>query len=215
MAYVYSDQVREDILRLVPEDGRIIGSVGCGYAATEGELVRQGRIVHGVDINARSIEVASTRLTTARVVEPTDLSPFEPDQLDGLILADVLEHMPEAWSMLARYAGFVRPGGWVIVSVPNMRSIKVLLEFALLGDWPEERTGVYDGTHVQVMSRKRLRRWCRAAGLEPEVESSNYLLLGFRQSVLRGISALTFGCSRDWFALQILTRCRRLPVPSP
>jgi 2-polyprenyl-3-methyl-5-hydroxy-6-metoxy-1,4-benzoquinol methylase len=212
MVYVYSDHVREDILRLVPEDGRIIGSIGCGYAATEAELVKQGRLVHGVDINPRSIEVARTRLTSARVVEPTDFAPFESGQLDGLILADVLEHIPLAWTMLAHYAACVRPGGWVIVSVPNMRSIKVLLEFSLLGDWPEERTGVYDGTHVQVMSRKRLRRWCRAAGLEPEAETSNFLLLGFKQNILRGLSAMTLGRARDWFSLQILTRCRRKSI---
>lgn len=209
MSYAYSDGVRQNILDLVPDDGRIIGSIGCGYAATEGELVKQGRIVHGVDINPKSIEVAKSRLTSPRIVRPDETAPFEPGQLDGLILADVLEHMPQAWGMLAQFVRCVRPGGWVIVSVPNMRSIKVALEFALLGDWPEETTGVYDTTHVQVMSRKRLRRWCRAAGLETEVEASNFLLLGYKRQILRGLNSISFGLLRDWFSLQLLARCRK------
>lgn len=210
MCYSYADRVRQIILQLIPEDGRIIGSVGCGYAATEGELVKQGRIVHGVDINAEAVEVAKSRITSARVVKPDEECPFEPGQLDGLILADVLEHMPQAWLTLTRYARCVRPGGWVIISVPNMRSIKVVFEFALLGDWPEEKAGIYDSTHVQVMSRKRLRRWCRSAGLEPEIEAGTFLLLGYKQLLLRGLNALSFGLLQDWFTLQLLVRCRRI-----
>ena len=50
-SYVYSDVIRDDILSMIPSDGRVIGSIGCGYAKTEGILVSQGREVHGVDIS--------------------------------------------------------------------------------------------------------------------------------------------------------------------
>ena len=33
------------------------------------------------------------------------------------------------------------------------------------GDWPECRLGIFDETHIQVMTHKRLSRWCSAAGL--------------------------------------------------
>lgn len=48
--YVYADYVRQDILRMVPKDGLTIGSIGCGYGATEAVLVREGRQIHGVDV---------------------------------------------------------------------------------------------------------------------------------------------------------------------
>ena len=54
-SYVYRDVIRDDILRMIPSDGLVIGSVGCGYAMSEGILNLQGREVHGVDISpARS-----------------------------------------------------------------------------------------------------------------------------------------------------------------
>src|SRR5687768_13673251 len=112
--YQYPDFVRTDILRMIPADGLIIGSIGCGFAATETELVKQGRQVHGVDISPQAIEVARNRLTSARIIAPDDRLPFESNSLDGLILADVIEHIPSAWSALAAYAACVRPGGWVV-----------------------------------------------------------------------------------------------------
>src|SRR5262245_56553273 len=120
MGYGYLDEVREDILRLIPPDGKVIGSIGCGWGTTEAVLVQQGRQVHGVDISAEAISRAASRLTSARRIEPNDFSPFDPASLDGLILADVLEHIPAAWEALTSYAKAVKPGGWVAISVPNM-----------------------------------------------------------------------------------------------
>jgi SAM-dependent methyltransferase len=168
MTYHYGNAVRTDILRMIPPDGRVIGSIGCGGAGAEAELVKGGREVHGVDISPEGIAMASKVLTSARMIRPDDFSPFDPDSLDGLILGDVLEHVPLAWEALKQYARAVRPGGWVVISVPNMRGLRVLYDFGLRGEWPEHEMGIFDRTHVQVMTHKRLIRWCAAAGLTPE-----------------------------------------------
>jgi 2-polyprenyl-3-methyl-5-hydroxy-6-metoxy-1,4-benzoquinol methylase len=68
--YVYLDEPRPDIRRMIPPDGKVIGTIGCGRAATEAELVRDGREVHGVDVSPEAIEAARERLTSARVVDP-------------------------------------------------------------------------------------------------------------------------------------------------
>jgi len=166
MAYTYPDNPRKDVLCLIPEDGKVIGSVGCGQGRLEYQLVLQGREVHGVDISQEAIDVASTRLTTARVVGPDERLPFAEESLDGLILADVIEHLPRAWDRLADYARMVKPGGWVVISVPNMLYIRAFLFIAIRGDWPEAYEGIFDRTHVQFMTIKRLRRWCQSAGLD-------------------------------------------------
>ena len=138
VGYIYGDGVRGDILRLIPADGRVLGSIGCGKAATEAELVQQGREVHGVDISAEAIEIARPRLTTARVVSPGDCRYFSPASLDGLILADRYRHLPRAWEALATFAEAVRPGGWVVISVPNMLCLDAIWTFFFRGDWPED-----------------------------------------------------------------------------
>ena len=114
--YAYLDLPRQDIMRMIPPDGLEIGSIGCGFANTEGLLVSQGRRVYGVDIAPAAIEVARPRLTSARVILPDDRMPFAPDSLDGLILADVVEHIPLAWDRLADFVKVVRPDGWVVIT---------------------------------------------------------------------------------------------------
>jgi 2-polyprenyl-3-methyl-5-hydroxy-6-metoxy-1,4-benzoquinol methylase len=210
MTYQYQDSVRGSILRMIPQDGERIGSIGCGTGATEAKLIEAGRKVYGVDISAEAIEIAKQRLTSARVVKSDDLALFEEGSLDGLILADVLEHIPAAWHALALYTKMVKVGGWVVISVPNMRSLLVVSKFFLGGDWPEDQTGIFDKTHVQVMSPRRLDRWCSAAGLKTEKRFDRYLSIGWKQALLKAIDIATFRLLRGWFTFQVQIRCRRI-----
>ena len=210
MAYVYQDIARSDILRMVPPDGHVIGSIGCGYAATELELVKQGRHVHGVDISPEAIERAATRLTSAKVISSNDREPFAVNSLDGLILADVLEHIPRAWSALQHFTRAVKPGGWVALSVPNMRNLHVLRTFWLGGEWPEQPIGIFDETHVQVMSKRRLVRWCGAAGLRVEKWFDRYGPAGPRRELLyKTLDAASLRLFNSWFLFQLQCLCRR------
>ncbi|MEO8296718.1 MAG: methyltransferase domain-containing protein [Burkholderiales bacterium] len=172
--YFYLDVVRQDILAIVPPDGKVIGSIGCGRGATERTLVEAGREVHGVDVAPEAIEHAKQRLTSARQIGIDDLTPFDAESLDGLILADVLEHLPFAWKRLAGYAKMVKPGGWVSISTPNMRYLETLYTLAVRGDWPEQPTGTFDETHIQVMTHRRLLRWADDAGLSLDRWSKRY-----------------------------------------
>jgi 2-polyprenyl-3-methyl-5-hydroxy-6-metoxy-1,4-benzoquinol methylase len=208
--YPYTDVVREDILRMIPTDGVLLGSIGCGAAATEAVLVKNGRIVHGVDVSEDAIRVASTRLTTARVVEVDDLSPFAPDSLDGLILADVLEHMPAAWEALRVLARSVRIGGWVVISVPNMLHFEVLYQLLWKRDWPECNTGIFDRTHIQFMTRRRLKRWCADSGLDIARWDFQYDPNGPRRRFIsRLLDLMSLGLLHEFCIYQIQICCRR------
>jgi 2-polyprenyl-3-methyl-5-hydroxy-6-metoxy-1,4-benzoquinol methylase len=194
---------------MIPPDGNVIGTVGCGTAATEAVLVQQGRVVHGVDIAAQAIEKAKTRLSSARVVAADDRAVFPDASLDGLILADVIEHMPLAWESLAAYTKAVRPGGWVVISVPNMRNLKVLSRFIIGGDWPEDPTGIFDATHLQVMSKRRLVRWCSLAGLRIEKWYDLYLSNRWKQTTLQVLDALTLRLAHTWWLMELQLQARK------
>ncbi|WP_308515802.1 class I SAM-dependent methyltransferase [Sphingomonas flavescens] len=207
--YQYLDEPRPDIYRMIPPDGKLIGTIGCGRAATELQLVRDGREVHGVDVSAEAIEVAKSRLTSARVIKPADETPFEANSLDGLILADVLEHMPMAWLRLRRLMEAVKPGGWVVISVPNNRYVEALVPLLFKGDWPEYPLGIFDETHIQVMTHKRLDRWCRDAGLTKEAEFDLYDFSFFKRNVYRAINLTTFRLFRSFLTFEVQARYRK------
>lgn len=207
-SYQYLDMVRRDILRMVPSDGAVIGSFGCGRGATEAALVATGRLVHGVDVSEEAIFIARERLTTARVIRSDDPLPFEPASLDGLILADVIEHLPTAWMRLRQLSHAVKPGGWVVISVPNMRSIDVLFQLACKGDWPEHPLGVFDRTHIQVMTHKRVLRWARASDLDLEIWFDNYDFRFIRRNVHRALNLATGRLLRGFFLFEVQGRFR-------
>jgi 2-polyprenyl-3-methyl-5-hydroxy-6-metoxy-1,4-benzoquinol methylase len=207
--YPYPDVPRGDILAMIPADGKVIGSVGCGSGCTEGILAEQGREVHGVDISAEAVEAARGRLASARLISPDDRVLFPNNSLDGLILADVIEHIPAAWDALALFAQAVKPGGWVVISVPNMQSIYVLIRFMILGDWPERPRGIFDRTHVQMMSRRRLIRWIDGAGLDLERWFDAYGEYRWRGRVLRALDRLTLRLFHDWLTYQWQCVCRK------
>jgi len=213
--YVYLDVTRPDIYRMIPPDGKVIGTIGCGRAATEAQLVREGREVHGVDLSPEAIEAARKRLTTARVIEPGDEAPFEENSLDGLILADVLEHMPLAWLKLKSFVRAVKPGGWVVISVPNNRYVEALVPFVFRGDWPEYPIGIFDETHVQVLTHKRLDRWCRDAGLRKEAEFDLYDFTFLKRNIYRAINIGTFRLFRSFLTFEVQARYRRTSKPGP
>lgn len=211
--YAYQDIVRDDILRMIPSDGKIIASIGCGYAATEEQLVRAGREVHGVDISATAIDVARHRLTSARVICPDGELPFKPESLDGLILADVIEHIPQAWEALRRFAELVRPGGWVVISVPNMRNLWEMTRYVWHGDWPEDDSGIFDRTHLQFMTHRRLDRWIRSAGLRVERRFARPDPRHPRiMPVIGVVNASLLGALDHLLDYQIQVRCRKPEV---
>lgn len=195
---------------MIPADGAIVGSIGCGTAASEAVLVTNGRIVHGVDVSADAVRVASGRLTTARVVDSNERQPFSEDSLDGLILADVLEHIPFAWNALRSFTRAVRIGGWVVISVPNMLYLEAIYQFLWRRDWPENSIGIFDRSHVQFMTRRRLMRWCADAGLEIERSYDSYDPNGPRRHrVSRLLDLMSFRLLHEFCTYQIQVRCRR------
>jgi hypothetical protein len=160
--------------------------------------------VRGVDIGAEDVAMARTRLTSARVIAPADRTPFADDSL---------EHIPEAWTALASYARAVRPGGWVVISVPSMRNVNVIVQFLILGDWPERPLGISDHTNVQPMRRRRLVRWCRGGGLELERWFDRCEENPWRGRAGRACDWLTLRLFHQLFTYQWQCRCRKQAGP--
>ena len=203
-SYVYSDFIRTDILQLVPDTGVLIGSVGCGSASTEQFLVKSGRVVHGVDISDKAIAVAKNHITSAKVIAGDVLMPFAENSLDGLILADVLEHMPKAWLRLEQFSKMVKPGGWILISVPNMRQLRIIYTFLFKGDWLESSTGIFDETHLQVMTHKRLERWANQSNLSLMKWQNSYFYRPQITVIYKFINLITFNYFRSFFDYQVL-----------
>jgi hypothetical protein len=91
----------------------------------------------------------------------------------------------------------LRPGGQLIVSIPNVRHVSVLLPL-LRGHWDYADTGVLDRTHLRFFVRRTAVALIEAVGFSVErVVASNT-----QTRTQRLLNLVTLGLLRDLFTVQ-------------
>ncbi len=100
----------------LPADARLL-EVGCGTGGNLALLARYGS-VDAVEMDAGAAAHAQAR-GIGPVVQgwlPDHMPPARPYDVVGLF--DVLEHIPDDGAALDALVPFVRPGGWLVLTVP-------------------------------------------------------------------------------------------------
>jgi len=80
-------------------------------------------------------------------------------------LADVLKHVSAPHGLLVKSREALRPGGSVIVSVPNIAHWFIRANL-LRGHFDYQESGIMDATHLRWFTRKTLISFVSSAGLE-------------------------------------------------
>lgn len=148
----YFAGARHDFVARLPADRQAaILEIGCGTGVT-GRLAREAgkaRRYVGIELFEAAATEARRHLTEVHVgdAERMELS-FAPDTFDALILSEVLEHLVEPWALLRRLAPFVKRGGMVLASSPNVSHWRVIAEL-LRGRFELADQGVFDRTHMR------------------------------------------------------------------
>jgi glycosyltransferase involved in cell wall biosynthesis/2-polyprenyl-3-methyl-5-hydroxy-6-metoxy-1,4-benzoquinol methylase len=154
--------------------------LGCSGGLLAEKLRARGHYVVGVD-----------RLAVSGVRERTDafyaadlehgIPPEAGSSFDLVIAGDVIEHLTRPLVALRQIAHVLRPGGQVILSVPNFAHWYPRLRVAL-GLFGYDRRGILDATHLRFFTRANLRRMIRSAGFDIVEESATGLPLGIIDS---------------------------------
>jgi SAM-dependent methyltransferase len=63
------------------------------------------------------------------------------EQADRVLMIEVIEHLEAPWRALRSAAGRVAPGGWLVVSTPNLATLRTRLELGLRGNLTSFRPG--------------------------------------------------------------------------
>lgn len=85
---------------------------------------------------------------------------------DRVLLIEVIEHLEAPWSALRKAARLLAPGGRLVVSTPNLATLRTRLELALRGNLTSFRPG-YD-PHISPALPHVTARILREEGLAPE-----------------------------------------------
>jgi 2-polyprenyl-3-methyl-5-hydroxy-6-metoxy-1,4-benzoquinol methylase len=181
--------------------------LGCGAGGTGRALLaagKAGRYV-GIELSQAAAQKAAEALTEVLVgdVEVMDLTAFK-GQFDALIVSEVLEHLTDPWTTLAKLVSCLKPGGEVVASSPNVAHWTALKTLAM-GRFDYEDKGRMDRTHLRWFTPATFRELFEGAGVE-------VLEIGpvtpFRPKA-RLLNRLTGGRLQHLFISQIAVRGRR------
>jgi 2-polyprenyl-6-hydroxyphenyl methylase/3-demethylubiquinone-9 3-methyltransferase len=159
---------------LVSMAGRRVLDIGCGGGILSDAMARRGAEVTGIDLSAKALKVAQlhaleaqTRNVSYREISAEALALEQPASFDVVTCMEMLEHVPDAASVVKACASLVKPGGWVFFSTIN-RNPKSFL-FAIVGAEYVLRM-LPKGTHeyAKLIRPSELAAHCRVAGLSLE-----------------------------------------------
>ena len=119
--------VLDTIDRFAGPGGRAL-DVGCGTGFLLEELARREFSGRGIDLSPESVEIAQRRLDELGAGDRLTAevgSAYEPPAgpYDLITLTDVLEHLEEPRRCVGALAEQLAPGGLLVISTPNRRSL--------------------------------------------------------------------------------------------
>ena len=143
--------------------GRIL-DLGCSGGLFAAHARAAGHEVTGVDC----LEIPGVRERTDHFVQASleEGIPAEAgDGFDIIVAADVIEHLSRPGAVLRDMRRVLRPGGQVLLSVPNFAHWYPRIRVAA-GLFGYDRRGILDETHLRFFTRATLRRLVRASGFD-------------------------------------------------
>jgi 2-polyprenyl-3-methyl-5-hydroxy-6-metoxy-1,4-benzoquinol methylase len=163
----YFSDAKPAFLELIDPRGLRILDLGCG-GGHNGALLKQAgaREVIGVELHAGAAGQARKRLDA--VVQGDlahlDLARLGDEPFDAILASDVLEHLAQPEEVLARALTRLRPGGVVVVSLPNVAHVVVFANL-LMKRWPRRSSGIFDRTHLRFFAKRDMVGLLEGAGL--------------------------------------------------
>ena len=99
----------------------VVLDVGCGPAVYTDGLVQAGCTIYGVDISPEMIALAKRRQFPGASfsVGNVESLPFPSKMFDGILCVGVLEYLDRLDTAVGEMARVTKPGGSVVVTVPN------------------------------------------------------------------------------------------------
>ncbi|NBY03950.1 MAG: class I SAM-dependent methyltransferase [Betaproteobacteria bacterium] len=159
---------RIDLLGVLPSACNRVLDVGCGFGGF-GRSLREAGVneVYGVEINPDAAPYLKNDYTQFWIgdVETVEI-PSDTTLFDCIVFADLLEHLRDPWGTLLKYKKWLRPGGYVVASIPNVRNIALVYNLVLRGRWKYEDSGLLDRTHLRFFTRKEIVDMFEASGLK-------------------------------------------------
>lgn len=168
---IYLEVPRTNLINMFSCPRKFVLEVGCSRGAT-GVYCKEkfpDVIYWGIEPNQSAAHVASSRLDRVLVGMSDEFNLAEEGvqlgQIDGVIFADVIEHMYNPWKALADLKPYLSENAESITSIPCVRNIWLLNEIAS-GRFTYQESGLLDVTHIRFFTWLEVANMMRQCGYE-------------------------------------------------
>ena len=198
----------DEALTPLRRNGLTVVEVGCGQQTN---VVFEGATrVIGVDVDQPAL-VANTTVTDPVILSANELE-LAPESVDAISSIFTLEHVEEPDVVFGMLARALRPGGVLVIAVPQVRSPKAIItKFTpqsfhewfyrrALGRDPGAHGTPFDTVLDPAIAPERLRRLATALGLDVIAEES------FEDNKQRQVRTKVHLNGRAWAAPRAISR---------
>ena len=155
------------VLARMVEPGQRVLELGTGPGTVTRILQAKGCKVTGVEMDPETLATCAPfceRTVQANLEDSQWAAPLAGESFDAIICADVLEHLRDPRPLLNQLHGFLKPGGSVLMSLPNASHLTIVASL-LGGRFPYQKNGLLDNTHLKFYGREDLDALLRECGL--------------------------------------------------
>ncbi len=157
---------------LLPPDASPVLDCGCGDGGFASYLRSQGWEVHGVELDEAKVAESISRglKVWCANLESDDIWQVVGKGWGAVVFSDVLEHLGDPVRALTYSSGALRPGGGILVSLPNVGFWRVRLDL-LRGRWNYADAGILDRTHRWFFTQRTMVELISSTQLRVEAAS--------------------------------------------
>jgi len=154
------DLLREKIRALAP--GLRLLDLGAAGGHLGRALRDRCAFLAGVESDASLPESAREGYDVWQPVDAMECGPWDAP-FDAVVCADVLEHLARPEDLLTRIHGWLRPGGRLFVSLPNVANVSIRAAL-LFGHFRYTDRGILDRTHLSFYTLASARHLLESSG---------------------------------------------------
>jgi len=206
---IYYSKLRREILPMLPSHIERLIDVGCGTGETSYYLKQQNiaKWVCGIETSQAPAAIAKSRLDEVLETDIEKLElPYDHATIDLILILDVLEHLVQPWDVVKKLHSYLKPGGYMIASIPNVRNYSVTIPLLFKGDWQYRESDILDATHLRFFTKKTAIELMTMSGLKL-VEVGHTGLRPWSPTWI--FNLLSFGIFKGFFEFQYLIKVQK------
>lgn len=196
----YYVQWKHWMLPLIQDGPNAVLDLGCASGIMGRKLLEAGKAgeMVGVEIFPSAAAEAEKAYRKVYVGDVEEMTLDYPEHFDYVICGDVLEHLKDPYNVLKKIHQWLKPGGKVLVCLPNIRNYHVVNDLVFQGKWEYVPAGIMDKTHLRFFTRSSCGQMVKDAGFA--VCHEQVIIDGPKKN---GFNQLTLGLFREFLASQI------------